>query len=54
MARPEVTEGEVSGELATIYEDIRATIGTPVVNLLFRELAAYEPFLQIAWPSSIW
>lgn len=51
MARPEITEGEVSGELATIYKDIRKTLGTPVVNLLFRELAAYDPFLQIAWPS---
>lgn len=37
-------------EIALIYDDIRATLGNPVVNLVFRRLAALGvPVLSMVW-----
>jgi hypothetical protein len=50
MTRPEFPESAAGGALAEVYEDIRRTLGTPVVNLIYRILAAYSPYLELAWP----
>jgi hypothetical protein len=34
-----ITEAEATGEVADLYADIRATLGVPVVNLIWRHLA---------------
>jgi hypothetical protein len=44
-----VTEAEASGEIASIYADIRATTGVPVVNLIWRHLATMPGALPWAW-----
>ncbi|MBI3965712.1 MAG: hypothetical protein HY329_08765 [Chloroflexi bacterium] len=49
MSRAEVSESAATGELAELYDDIRQTLGTPVVNLIYRMLAAYPPYLDLAW-----
>jgi hypothetical protein len=44
-----ITEAQARGEIATLYADIRATLGVPVVNLVWRHLATIEGALPWAW-----
>jgi hypothetical protein len=46
---PSVSEAEASGEIAAIYADIRATLGTSVVNLIWRNLATLPGALSWTW-----
>ena len=43
------TEAEATGEIADLYADIRATLGVPVVNLIWRHLAIMPGALPWAW-----
>ena len=45
----EVAESEAEGKVRAIFEDVRSTMGIPSVGALFRRLAAYPWFLQLAW-----
>ena len=47
---PSVSEAAATGEIAAIYSDIRNTLGTSVVNLIWRNLATMPGALQ--WTSS--
>ncbi len=44
-----IGEQEARGEIADLYTDIRATLGVPVVNLVWRHLASVEGALPWAW-----
>ena len=44
-----VTEAEATGEIATIFADIRAVYGVSVVNLVWRHLATIPGALPWAW-----
>jgi len=46
---PSVTETAACGEIAEIYADIRATLGTSVVNLIWRNLATMPDALRWTW-----
>jgi hypothetical protein len=46
-----IPEAQASGDIAALYEDIRATLGVPVVNLIWRHLAATPGALEWAWAS---
>lgn len=46
---PAVTEAEAAGETARIFADIRATMGSPVVNLIWRHFATVPGGLEWAW-----
>jgi len=46
---PAITEAEATGEIAEIYADIRATLGVPVVNLIWRYLATMPGALPWTW-----
>ncbi|MGY9056622.1 MAG: hypothetical protein ACKVGZ_13650 [Alphaproteobacteria bacterium] len=46
-----ITEADATGEIAEIYADIRATLGVPVVNLIWRHLATIEGALPWTWTS---
>lgn len=46
---PSVLEGAATGEIADIYSDIRRTLGTSVVNLIWRNLATMPGALQWTW-----
>jgi hypothetical protein len=46
-----ITEADASGEVGDIYADIRATLGVPVVNLIWRHLATFPGGLPWAWQS---
>ncbi len=46
---PAITEGDATGEIAAIYQDIRATTGVPVVNLIWRHLATMPGALPWTW-----
>jgi hypothetical protein len=48
---PAIGEAEAEGDIARIYDDIRATLGVPVVNLIWRHLAARPGALDWAWGS---
>ncbi len=48
---PAVSEVDATGEIATLYKDIRATLGVPVVNLIWRHLAVFPGGLRWAWES---
>ena len=45
----QVSEAEATGEIAACYADIRATLGVPVVNLIWRHVATYPGCLDWAW-----
>lgn len=45
----EVSEADASGEAARLYEQIRAALGSPNVNLIYRLLASYPTYLSAAW-----
>jgi hypothetical protein len=46
---PSVSEAAATGEIAAIYSDIRNTLGTSVVNLIWRNLATMPGALQWTW-----
>jgi hypothetical protein len=46
---PSVAETAATGETAEIYADIRATLGTSVVNLIWRNLATLPGALRWTW-----
>lgn len=46
---PAVAEVDATGEIAAIYADIRATLGVPMVNLIWCHLAATDGALAWAW-----
>ncbi len=46
---PSIREADASGEIAELYSDIRATLGVPVVNLIWRHLAMFPGGLGWAW-----
>ena len=46
---PSVLEAAATGEIADIYADIRATLHTSVVNLIWRNLATMPGALRWAW-----
>ena len=46
-----ITEDEASGEIAELYEEIRRSLGVPVVNLIWRHLATIPGALPWAWTS---
>lgn len=46
---PSIPEAEATGEIAALYADIRAALGVPVVNLIWRNLAATPGALAWAW-----
>lgn len=48
---PAIAEAEAQGEIAALYADIRATLGVPVVNLIWRHLATIPTALPWAWTS---
>jgi hypothetical protein len=48
---PAVAEADATGEIAALYADIRATLGVPLVNLIWRSLAAIPDGLAWAWPA---
>jgi hypothetical protein len=48
---PSVSEAAATGEIAAIYSDIRNTLGTSVVNLIWRNLATMPGALQWTWSS---
>lgn len=46
---PEIPESDAPPPIKAIYDDIKATLRVPLVNLVFRVLAANPDFLEIAW-----
>lgn len=48
---PAITEADAIGEIAELYADIRATLGVPVVNLIWRYLATMPGALAWTWSS---
>lgn len=46
---PAIAEHEATGEIATTFADIKATLGVPVVNLIWRHLATIDGGLDWAW-----
>jgi hypothetical protein len=46
---PSVAETAATGETAEIFADIRATLGTSVVNLIWRNLATLPDALRWTW-----
>lgn len=46
---PQVPEHGVPPEIATLYADIRAVSGLPVVNLIWRHFAALPGVLPWVW-----
>jgi len=49
---PSIPESEAEGEIAALYADIRETLGVPVVNLIWRNLATIPNGLQWAWSTA--
>ncbi|MBT4741076.1 MAG: hypothetical protein HOH20_14610 [Rhodospirillaceae bacterium] len=45
----EIKESDAIGETAALYDDIRAVIGVPMVNLIFRHMATVPGCLMWAW-----
>ena len=46
---PSVLETAATGEIAEVYSDIRKTLGTSVVNLIWRNLATIQGALPWTW-----
>lgn len=46
---PSIREADATGEIAELYDDIRSTLGVPVVNLIWRHLAIFPGGLGWAW-----
>jgi hypothetical protein len=49
---PSVLESAATGEIADIYSDIRKTLGTSVVNLIWRNLATIPGALPWTWSTA--
>jgi len=49
---PAVLEAEATGETARVFADIRATMGSPVVNLIWRHFATIPGGLDWAWTAA--
>src|SRR3546814_185163 len=49
---PAVPEAEAAGETARMFADIRATTGSPVVNLIWRHFATIPGGLEWAWTAA--
>lgn len=48
---PAISEADATGEIADLYADIRASLGVPVVNLIWRHFATLPGGLAWAWGS---
>ncbi|MEM9683698.1 MAG: hypothetical protein AAF942_10575 [Pseudomonadota bacterium] len=48
---PAIAEADATGEIADLYADIRKTLGVPLVNLIWRNLAVTPGALGWAWSS---
>lgn len=46
---PAVTEAAATGQVAAVFADIRATLGMPIVNLVWRHLAVRPGALAWTW-----
>lgn len=46
---PEIKEDDATGEIAALYDDIRAVVNVPMVNLIFRHMATVPGCLMWAW-----
>lgn len=46
---PSISEADATGEIAALYADIRQTLGVPLVNLIWRNLATIPGALDWAW-----
>ncbi|NQW10668.1 MAG: hypothetical protein HQ481_12405 [Alphaproteobacteria bacterium] len=46
---PTIPEHDATGAVAAVYADIKATLGVPVVNLIWRHLATIDGGLAWAW-----
>lgn len=46
---PAVREADARGETAEIFDDLRRTVGVPVVNLVWRHFATIPGALPFAW-----
>jgi hypothetical protein len=46
---PAIREQDATGDVAAIYQDIRATLGIPIVNLIWRHLATIPGGLVWVW-----
>ena len=46
---PEISEAEATGDIAALYEDLRASLGIPFVNLIWRHLATIPNGLAWTW-----
>lgn len=44
-----VREAEATGEVAAVFADLRATLGLPFVNLIWRHLATMPDMLEWVW-----
>jgi hypothetical protein len=49
---PSILESEATGKVAAIYADIRETLGTSVVNLIWRNLATMPDALDWTWSTA--
>ena len=49
---PSILESEATGKVAEIYADIRQVLGTSVVNLIWRNLAAIPGALEWTWSAA--
>jgi hypothetical protein len=46
---PAIAEGDATGDVAILYEDLRVTLGVPFVNLIWRHLATIPGGLAWVW-----
>lgn len=46
---PAIREDEATGEIAALFADLRATLGVPFVNLIWRHLATMPGMLAWTW-----
>lgn len=48
----EIYEKDATGRVAAIYDDIKATLGYPVINMIYRRLAMDEDALAWCWEAA--
>ena len=46
---PAIREEDARGEIALVFEDLRATLGVPFVNLIWRHIATIPGGLAWTW-----
>ena len=49
MALPTIEEAEATGEIAALYDDVRATMRSTFIPTVFRALAVHRAYLVPAW-----